>query len=113
MSNCPRLCPLCAGREFYLLPIGDRWICAFCAPPADRVPIRLKWIDEEEPLEEPPLGELVPLGTGALLEGVCRICNSDRRWRLKPSGPWICSVCHPPLPAPEEIEWEKELEMKA
>lgn len=22
MTSCPRPCPLCAGREFYLLPVG-------------------------------------------------------------------------------------------
>jgi hypothetical protein len=41
----------------------------------------------------------------------CWACKSTRWWRLKPGGrifaggPWICGVCHPPLPAPDEVEW--------
>lgn len=35
----------------------------------------------------------------------CYCCGETQRWRLKNGGPWICPTCHPPIPAPEEIEW--------
>lgn len=46
MISCPRPCPLCAGREFYILPVGDRWICSTCSPrPETFVPVTLAWVD--------------------------------------------------------------------
>jgi hypothetical protein len=41
----------------------------------------------------------------------CFTCDSNKWWRLKPGGrvfaggPWICGVCHPPLPPAPEVEW--------
>ena len=39
------ICPLCASREFYLLPVGDRCICRVCAPPSGFVPVGIEWVD--------------------------------------------------------------------
>lgn len=42
---------------------------------------------------------------GARAPASCHACGSIWWWRRIAGGPWVCPVCHPPGPAPHEIEW--------
>ena len=42
---------------------------------------------------------------GTQAPSACFACGSSRWWRRIAGGPWVCPVCHPPGPAPHEIEW--------
>ena len=42
---------------------------------------------------------------GAQAPSACFACGSSRWWRRIAGGPWVCPLCHPPGPAPHEIEW--------
>jgi hypothetical protein len=35
----------------------------------------------------------------------CGACRAVKWWRRRPAGQWVCGTCHPPAPAPSEIEW--------
>lgn len=40
-----------------------------------------------------------------IIDGNCECCYSNKRWRLKKNGSWICGGCHEPVPG-LKIEWE-------
>ena len=98
-------CPGCAELDFTRSRAGGTWRCARCFPLSEGT--AAEWW--------PKVGEQVDFT--AIFGGAherddgpeprnsrCYVCLSEKFWRLKPAGIWICRRCHPPIVAAAEIE---------
>jgi len=89
-------CPLCSERDFARLRTGGAWRCARCAPygvPGNAIAWWPRIDGPLVPLKEVLGGQLE--GLGAALTRTCWCCGHVKFWRLRASGLWVCSRCHP------------------
>lgn len=94
-------CSSCLERDFVRPRAGGTWRCARCQP-YDLPGAEVEWWPSvQEPAVSLDSIVRVVSGDGA---GPCRCCGSAGRWRRKTGGPWVCSLCHPPLIEGDLIE---------